>query len=195
MTTHEGYEGSAAPGAQDIRLDLPRRHSPSRLDAQAIERFAAVRADAYTRHFQKLEPAADIDLADPRRGRLPFAPSWCWPAFALTVPWMFYRKMYTGGIILVALPIILDNLLPGSIFLGSGLLIAVVAGICAKSWYLDHVANRIAKAGRQFADESDRNVYIGRARGVSLAGGVFGVLIQIVSGTVIVLNLLPPNHY
>ena len=195
MTANEEYGGPAIAEAQDIRSVRRADSASFVVDAKAIGDFAAIRPSGYQKHFEKLGPAFRDTVPDAGRLRLPFAPSWCWPAFALTVPWLFYRKMYMGGIILVALPILLDNLLPGSLFLGSGLLIAVVCGLCGKSWYLDHVVNRLAKAQRRLGNDFERAVYIRRARGVSPAGGLFGLLIQIVSGTVIVLNLLPPIHY
>jgi hypothetical protein len=108
---------------------------------------------------------------------------------------MFYRKMYTGGIILVAMPILLDHLLPGSIFLGSGLLVAAIVGFCGKTWYLDHAVDRFAKARRDFSNAAERSVYLERAGGVSLSAGIFGALIQMVTATVIVLGLLPPTHF
>ena len=161
----------------------------------AMRAFIAHGEAPYLRHYEKLwrrcGPAAD---AWPEAG-MPFAFSWYWPAFVLTIPWMFYRKMYTGGIILVALPVLLDHLLPGSLFLGSGILIAALAGLCGKSWYLEHAARRLAKAQRLYPSETAQAAYLARASGVSLSAGIFGALIQIVTATVIVLDLLPPHHF
>jgi hypothetical protein len=155
----------------------------------AMERFIAQHADPYLRHYEKLcrrRAAAE---------RLPFAVSWHWPAFILTIPWMFYRKMYMGGIILVALPIFLDHLLPGSLFLGSGALVAVVAGLSGKSWYLEHAERRMAKAKRLYSSETAQAAYLARARGVSWSAGIFGLLIQAVTLTAIAFDLLPPNRF
>lgn len=116
---------------------------------------------------------------------------WHWPAFLWTVPWMFYRKMYSGGIILIVLPVFLDHILPGALFLGSGLLIAVASGLFAKSWYIEHAARRIAKAYREFEDPRTRQAYIEHAGGVSVAGAVFGLLTQIATISVIILDIMP----
>ena len=159
---------------------------------QAIRDFMAPRSDAYLRHYERQRRRATAIDPDGANLRYPFAPSWLWPAFFITVPWMFYRKMYSGGIILVALPVFLDHILPGSLFLGSGILVALIAGLCGKSWYVDHATGRLAKAQRLYACERERRAYIDRARGVSIAGGIFGVMIQSVVATVVVLDLLPP---
>jgi hypothetical protein len=160
-----------------------------------VSRFIGPRATPYLRHYEKLRQRGEPGAAAWTDAPPPFALSWHWPAFVMTIPWMFYRKMYAGGIILVALPVFLDHLLPGSLFLGSGLLIAVVAGLCGKSWYLEHAARRLAKARHLYTSDAMRAAYLERASGVSLSAGVFGALIQIVTATVIVLDLLPPSRF
>lgn len=162
---------------------------------ETVAAFIGPAATGYLKHYSKIwnpdrRSSASIP-AHPRRFRL----SWHWPAFVLTVPWMFYRKMYTGAIILVALPVFLDHILPGSLFLGSGLLVAATVGCCGKSWYLEHVVNRFAKAKSNFSDTAERTVYLQRAGGVSVSAGIFGVVIQTVTATVIILGLLPPAHF
>lgn len=167
--------------------------TPSPIETMAA--FIGPGAASYLKHYAKIWNSGERTFAGAparhRRVRL----SWHWPAFVLTVPWMFYRKMYTGAIILVALPVFLDHLLPGSLFLGSGLLVAGAVGSCGKSWYLEHATNRFAKAEREFGDTAERTVYLQRAGGVSLSAGIFGALIQVVTATVIVFNLLPPKHF
>ncbi len=163
--------------------------------AQAMQQFAAPNGKSFLRHYERTQARANAAAPGCVPGRLPFVPSWHWPAFLVTVPWMFYRKMYSGGIILVALPVFLDHILPGSLFLGSGLAIAVTAGICGKSWYLEHAVRRIAKARRTHDTDAARAAYLARASGVSLSAGVFGALVQIVTATVIVMDLLPANRF
>ena len=160
--------------------------------------FAGRNPSLYRRHYERLlrrhlggEQARTEDM----EARLPFLPSWSWAAFFFTVPWLFYRKMYLGGIILVALPVFLDHILPGSLFLGSGLLIAITAGLCGKSWYVEHSVRRIAKARRVYRDRQMREAFIVRARGVSLPAGIFGALIQVVTVVVVVMGLLPPHRF
>lgn len=157
--------------------------------------FIGPGAEGYLKHYEAMRTPDRTTPVESGESRRRFRLSWHWPAFILTVPWMFYRKMYTGGIILVALPILLDHLLPGSVFLGSGLLIAVIVGICGKTWYLEHAVRRFAKAARDFTNIAERSVYLERAGGVSLPAGIFGALIQVVTAAVIVLGLLPPTHF
>ena len=171
----------------------PRGHAT--LQPDTLRDFIGLRSEPYLSHYAQLIGDGGGAKSVRPGQRLPFAASWLWPAFVLTVPWLFYRKMYTGGIILVALPILLDHVLPGSLFLGSGFLIALTAGLCGKSWYLDHAAQRLAKAHRLYPSDTIRSVYLKRAGGVSAAAGVFGVTIQCVTATVIVLDLLPPAHF
>ncbi len=104
---------------------------------------------------------------------------------------MFYRKMYSGGVILIVLPVFLDHILPGALFLGSGLLIAVACGFFARHWYIEHATRRIAKAYRDFEDPYTRQAYIEHAGGVSVAGAVFGFLTQIATISVIILDIMP----
>lgn len=163
--------------------------------AQAMQQFAALNAQSFLRHYERTQARMNAAAPGGAPGRLPFVPSWHWPAFLVTVPWMFYRKMYSGGIILVALPVFLDHILPGSLFLGSGLAIAVTAGICGKSWYLEHAVRRMAKSRRAHDTDGARAAYLARASGVSLSAGIFGALIQIVTATVIVMDLFPPNRF
>lgn len=177
------------------------RMTPSSTDkdvmqsAGAMAAFIGPGADGYLMHYDRMRRAGGTSSNGMMATHRHFRLSWHWPAFILTVPWMFYRKMYTGGIILVALPILLDHLLPGSIFLGSGLLVAAIVGFCGKTWYLDHAVGRFAKARRDFSNAAERSVYLERAGGVSLSAGIFGALIQVVTATVIVLGLLPPTHF
>jgi hypothetical protein len=160
-----------------------------------VIRFVDVHTAPFQRHYERVLDLEMRHSRDALQTRLPFVPSWHWPAFLVTVPWMFYRKMYSGGIILVALPVFLDHILPGSLFLGSGLLIAITAGLCGKSWYLEHAVRRIIKAQRVHDDEHARAAYLKRASGVSLSAAIFGALIQIVTATVIVMDLLPPDRF
>jgi hypothetical protein len=181
-----------------ISLAGMRPASPGSRDASrrvvAMEHFIGQHAEPYLRHYEKLcrqHATASTDAPE----RLPFGISWLWPAFILTIPWMFYRKMYMGGIILVALPVFLDHLLPGSLFLGSGAMVAVVAGLSGKSWYLEHAERRMAKAERLYSSAPAQAAYLARARGVSWSAGVFGLLIQAVTLTAIAFDLLPPNRF
>ena len=159
------------------------------ISAEELQSFVASPTDTYLRHFKVIGGCFDARSIAKRR----LTPSWHWPAFLATVPWMFYRKMYSGGIILVALPVLFEHILPGALFLGSGIVIAVVAGLFAKSWYIDHAVKRIRRAKQELPNEESRRIFMERAGGVSVAGALFGLLIQGVTIAVVVLGLLPPQ--
>jgi hypothetical protein len=178
-----GFTGTAP----QTDLYLP----PPEVLAGFAERNGAHYQDHYKRLLQRHLGHGKAGAAR----RLPLRPSWSWAAFLATVPWLFYRKMYLGGIILVTLPVFLDHILPGSLFLGSGLLIAVTAGLCGKSWYVEHAVHRLSKARRDYRDWHMREAFLARAKGVSLPAGIFGALIQIVTALVVVMGLLPPNRF
>lgn len=193
----------AAIGIEDRLSELPRMNSSSATTVETpppqntaagsgsreeMLRFVGPRAAAYVGGFPHSPPqdkTTNLTGSRTRRGQ------WHWPAFLWTVPWMFYRKMYSGGIILIVLPVFLDHILPGALFLGSGLLIAVACGLFAKTWYVEHAARRIAKAYREFEDPRTRQAYIDHAGGVSVAGAVFGLLTQIATISVIILDIMP----
>ena len=145
-------------------------------------------------HFSKSGGHRGLADADAVTAVCRRRPSWHWPAFLFTVPWLFYRKMYSGGLILIVLPVVFDHVLPGGLFLGSGILIAVTAGAFGRSWYVDHALRRIAKAHGAFDDPSIRTIYMQRAGGISVPGAIFGFLTQVVTLAVVVLDILPPGR-
>lgn len=118
---------------------------------------------------------------------------WHWPACLVTVPWLFYRKMYAGGLILVALPVLLGLVVPGGLFLGWTLVIAIVAGLFGKQWYLDHATRRIEDALQNFPAGAPRNAFLRHAGGVSIPGAVLGCAIEAASAMATLSGLLQGN--
>lgn len=169
--------------------DAARKPAPVLPSEHDLRVFLAVRPEPYLRHYRALYGGRRREKSSRRQ----WAVSWLWPAFLVTVPWMFYRKMYSGGIILIALPIIFEHILPGALFVGSGIVIAIAAGVFGKSWYLDHALNRIEKARREYSSDDGRFAYIAHAGNISVAGAIFGLLTQAVTLTVLVIGLLPPT--
>lgn len=176
-----------SPSATAIRTP-PRTTAKDVGSHEEMLQFVGPRAAIYASSFPTLPTGSSPTKTTDPHARLG---GWHWPAFLWTVPWMFYRKMYSGGVILIVLPVFLDHILPGALFLGSGLLIALACGLFAKSWYAEHAARRIAKAYREFEDPITRQAYIEHAGGVSVAGAVFGFLTQIATLSIIVLDILP----
>lgn len=118
---------------------------------------------------------------------------WHWPACLVTVPWMFYRKLYAGGLILVALPVLLGLVVPGGLFLGWTVVIGLVAGLCGKQWYLDHAARRIENARQNFQAGAPRNAFLRHAGGVSIPGAILGCAIEAASAMATLSGLLQGN--
>ena len=176
------------PSATTIDTDVPEDATESSGSHREILHFVGPRAAAYT----VVTPGiARQHEGTASRSSRAWSTGWHWPAFLWTVPWMFYRKMYSGGIILIVLPVFLDHILPGALFLGSGFLIAVACGLFARTWYAEHADRRIEKAYREFEDPDVRLAYIEHAGGVSVAGAVFGFLTQVATLSVVILDLLP----
>lgn len=176
------------PSVTVIDSPLPQTTGESGASREDILHFVGPRSAVYAGNLP--DPLPQDSTKETSRSRRWFG-GWHWPAFLWTVPWMFYRKMYSGGVILIVLPVFLDHILPGALFLGSGLLIAVACGLFAKSWYGEHAARRIGKAYREFEDPRIRQAYIEHAGGVSVAGAVFGFLTQVATISVIILDILP----
>lgn len=115
---------------------------------------------------------------------------WHWPAFLVTVPWLFYRKLYAGGLILVTVPVVLNLVVPGGLFLGWALIAALVAGLFARRWYLDHARRQIVRAYRTFADEPSRNAFLRQAGGISIPGAILGLAIEVATVAATLSGLL-----
>lgn len=124
--------------------------------------------------------------------RNPFC-RWHWAAFLATVPWLFYRKMYAGGLILVSAPVLLNLVVPGGLFLGWALFVALVAGLFARRWYLDHARRRVSEAHRIFPEERNRIAFLRHAGGVSIPGAVLGLAIEIATVTATLSGILNGN--
>jgi hypothetical protein len=107
-------------------------------------------------------------------------PTWCWPAFIITVPWFFYRKMYALGVGVVALLTVLE-LMMGESTAGGAAVFAIMA-INARSLYIHH-ANRQLKRLR--AAHTDKAELLRRA---AEQGGVSPLSAAI--GTVLVIGAL-----
>lgn len=115
---------------------------------------------------------------------------WHWPAFLATVPWLFYRKMYAGGLILVSLPVLLDLVVPGGLFLGWTFVTGLAAGLFGKQWYLDHAKRRVRDARRLYPAGPHRSAFLRHAGGTSIPGAVLGCTIEIATVTATLSGLL-----
>jgi hypothetical protein len=129
-----------------------------------LETFFGPGAATYLAVYEKMRAAEPK-----RRGSVR---TWSWPVFLGGFTWFFYRKLYTYGAIVIFLPLIFGYLfgrVGGSTF--------ILFAVEAKSWYVNHALDRIAKADALGLTGPERADYLQRAGGVSLAAGIFAGLI------------------
>jgi hypothetical protein len=129
---------------------------------QDLVAFFGRRGEVFLRTYDRMRA---------RSGRRRLAArSWCWPGFLLSFAWFFYRKMYGLGAVLLFVPL-------GLAYLGVGvstLAFSIVMAGQGKPLYVRMAAGRIARADELGLAGSERADYLGRAGGVSPAGGVLG---------------------
>ena len=152
--------------------------------------FAGRNAD---KMLQKMGPSLLPQLnSEPQSFIISLSIYMVWPAFFVTFVWMFYRKMYLEGAAFIVLPIVLSLLLP-SLEYSSGIFTLtpwILAGLLGGTLYLSHAKRRIAKADAQGLKGPARSTYLTRAGGVSVAGAILGVIIDIaVTGLVFLPEL------
>jgi hypothetical protein len=104
-------------------------------------------------------------------------PSWCWPAFIITVPWLFYRKMYVWGVGIVAM-LTAFELMMGESIAGRTAVFAVTA-INAKSLYIHHANRRLKRLCAVQAEEAALLRQATEQGGVSLIAAVIGTVLMI----------------
>lgn len=101
-----------------------------------------------------------------RGNRLNFG--WSWPAFLFWIPWMFYRKLYLVGTLLIVLPVVMGVFLPNwaSVPL-SGIAIMIFCGLTGKRGYIEHALRKIRKIEAAGFPAEECTARIKRAGGVS----------------------------
>ena len=101
-----------------------------------------------------------------------------WAAFFFTLPWLFYRKMYLHGIVVLLVPILIALVFP-RLSTSSGLGLAVVIGMYGNGNYLDAARRRIGKIEALGLPAAERDERLRERGGVSAIGASFGALIVI----------------
>ena len=71
--------------------------------------------------------------------------SWNWAASLLSPAWLFYRKMYVHGVVLLLLNAIV-GLLPVEVRLLVQLCVLVVIGLLGNYFYMQHMEQQLATA-------------------------------------------------
>ena len=145
-------------------------------DATGVEAdlaaFFGPEAEVYLRHYRGRAA-----------GRSVFA--WSWPAFGASLAWFWYRKLWLGGLLALALP------MAGSWLPGGDLIGYLLAVLLAKECYL-----RAALAARAEADAAKltgdrRRDFLARRGGTSRPAGVIGGVLVVALGVVASLAVLP----
>lgn len=180
----QGFQISAAK--LENSAEAPPGTPPDpRFSEAMLAAFMGPRSETYLRRYRQMK-RGDQSAGRVGGANVGLTIGWHWVAFLLTIPWLFYRKLYLGGIVLVVLPVLFEHIAPGALFFGSGLVIAVFTGLYAKSWYLGHALAKAGIAVSRFTDTEQRFAYMRRAGGVSVAGAIFGAVTQIAT----ILNAL-----
>ncbi len=104
-----------------------------------------------------------------------FALSWSWPAFLIPVPWLLYRKMYAIAFGYVAVIVLLGLSAPGAAT-STGAAFSILMGLIGKGLYLQHALRRLRRADTRGLTGAQRDDYLQRAGGVSMAAATYGTL-------------------
>jgi hypothetical protein len=99
-----------------------------------------------------------------------------WPVFFVPLPWLFYRKMFLIGILILMVPIILVTVFPAL----SGVSTAGMVGglaVSANSIYVWAAIRKIEKIKIQNLVPIERDARIRTIGGTSKTGAAFGALI------------------
>jgi hypothetical protein len=156
----------------------------------ALQSFVGPRAEFYLRKWapRLLDPSGETGMN--------------WAAFFLTAFWFGYRKMYAAlaiffGVVLL-LTILLEvvfvgilklDVLPPGVNLIMNLMVSIVCGLCANSWYLAHAQRAINKARAQGLEDEHLHFVLARQGGTSLLAA-FGLTFAagiIIAAVVVVL--------
>ncbi len=113
--------------------------------------------------------------------------SWHWPALLVPYPWVFYRKLYVPGTLLLFALVALGLLFPNF----PGVALGVFLALVAKSFYIDFGLNKLKKADARGLEGPEREAYLKKAGGVSIPGAILGSAIM---ASAIALVILVPEE-
>ncbi len=187
----QDHQPDAPPEAElereksEVGKDVLYRAVISGTEADAERKSVAaksVEAERYVQRFRRFDKAGGI------------RPGWHWPAFFVTFPWLFFRRMYLVSALYFFLTIILSAFTKGSaletappeslaqlfsemssqdiaLIFGSIILFTIVPAILADSVYWWHANRMIRRAERKFADPHEQIAWL-RERGGTSSGWV-----------------------
>lgn len=107
--------------------------------------------------------------------------SWNWPAFFFPVYWLAYRKMYLEAFIYGVLSLFLV------IIPGSGLILHIVTGIFANSYYHKKWLKIVAKTSKM--TESELKQYISKHSGTSILSIFITILVIIFLASAVIAGI------
>lgn len=119
----------------------------------------------------------------------PFLWSWTWWGALFPIPWLFYRKLWSTGAVLVLLPILLDAMIDFG--LNASLALGLLVGLTGKALVVERAESKtqnINDLGLVSQDSIDR---LRRAGGVSAPGAAIGAILMLASMGLILYENFP----
>ncbi len=164
-----GMPNSGDPLADDfLRSDLTRR-------------LIGTKQDYYLGKWAKMLAAAKGDPALVVRKR-----SWNWPAFFVPYAWLFYRKLYLLGGLVIAIQFLFafsDLMFPPALakaMLSGSFGFYVVCGMYANGWYFDATYKKWLNL-RSVVSEPEIQQFVAREGGARLAYGFGGAALVVIA--------------
>ena len=103
--------------------------------------------------------------------------SWCWWGFLTPLPWLFYRKLWAVGSLLLLLPILSEAVLETGAKAGFGLMALV--GALGMPLVIERCQRKVRRVQAMGLPAGEAIEQLRQAGGVSLAGAVFGGLLTL----------------
>lgn len=155
-----------------------RTEFPAVIDSQMMAAFVGPRAETYRAKWHKMWNKKP----DPRKVQA--ALSWNWPAFLITLFWVYYRKMW--GVALGLSAFVIGLTLVDIYVLDEGLgtpamvSFAAAVGLFGNAVYLDHARKAVVRAAEQYPDPAEREAHLRRVGGTSWPAAIGGPLVVMV---------------
>ena len=112
-----------------------------------------------------------------RGSRLGLYGGWSWWGFLTPLPWLLYRKLWAVGAALALLPFLCQAVLGTGA--KAGFLLAALVGGLGKPMVLERALRKVRQTEALGLAPGDAVERLRRAGGVSLAGGLFGVMLSL----------------
>lgn len=154
----------------ELAVDDISPSQPSAASDALFVSFVGPNSPIYQDTLQKMR------AKDPELRKLP--PTWCWPAFLITVPWLLYRKLYVLAAVVALGPIALEIIFPKLSGMNMSA-IFVIFGVLGKPFYVQFAFKRIEKLRKRARNQEDLQALVEKAGGVSVLGAVLGSVFMI----------------